>query len=61
MSVNRDARDIVHVILTAIKYLHDNAVVHRDLKPENLLMSSMYCCALFHEAVINNVMLLSMQ
>ena len=47
MSVNRDARDIVHVILTAIKYLHDNAVVHRDLKPENLLMSSMYCCALF--------------
>jgi serine/threonine protein kinase len=36
----REARDLVFILLNAIKYCHDNNVVHRDLKPENLLMST---------------------
>jgi serine/threonine protein kinase len=36
----KEARDIVFVILNSIKYLHDNDIIHRDLKPENLLMTS---------------------
>ncbi len=36
----KEARDLVKVLLTAIKYLHDKHIVHRDLKPENLLMTS---------------------
>ncbi|RKP07631.1 kinase-like domain-containing protein [Thamnocephalis sphaerospora] len=33
----RDAAELVRVILGAIDYMHKNHVVHRDLKPENLL------------------------
>lgn len=35
-----EAREVVCLLLSAIKYCHDNNVVHRDLKPENLLMTS---------------------
>ena len=36
----RDARDIIYCILSAIKYCHDINIVHRDLKPENLLLAT---------------------
>lgn len=36
----KEARDLVFIVLTAIKYLHDKNIVHRDLKPENLLLTS---------------------
>lgn len=36
----KEARDLVVVLLRAIKYLHDGDVIHRDLKPENLIMTS---------------------
>jgi calcium/calmodulin-dependent protein kinase I len=36
----KEARDLVCIVLSAIKYLHDKNIVHRDLKPENLLLTS---------------------
>ncbi|OQR99104.1 calcium/calmodulin-dependent protein kinase [Achlya hypogyna] len=36
----KEARDLVLILLNAIKYCHDRNVVHRDLKPENLLLTS---------------------
>ncbi|RYH30172.1 hypothetical protein EON65_05965 [archaeon] len=36
----KDARDLVVVLLNALKHLHDQNLVHRDLKPENLLLTS---------------------
>ncbi|DAZ96535.1 TPA: hypothetical protein N0F65_011212 [Lagenidium giganteum] len=36
----KEARDLVKILLGAIKYCHDKGVVHRDLKPENLLLMS---------------------
>jgi len=36
----KEARDLVKILLSAVKYCHDNDIVHRDLKPENLLLSS---------------------
>lgn len=35
-----EARELVVVLLRAIKFCHDRHVVHRDLKPENLLLTS---------------------
>uniref|UniRef100_H3HB65 Protein kinase domain-containing protein n=1 Tax=Phytophthora ramorum TaxID=164328 RepID=H3HB65_PHYRM len=35
-----EARDLVKILIDAIKYCHDQNVVHRDLKPENLLLMS---------------------
>lgn len=36
----REARDLVLLLLEAIKYCHSYGIVHRDLKPENVLLSS---------------------
>ena len=36
----KEARDLVYILLSTIKYCHDRNVVHRDLKPENLLLTS---------------------
>jgi calcium/calmodulin-dependent protein kinase I len=37
----KEARDCVFAMLSAVKYIHDRDIVHRDLKPENLLLQSM--------------------
>ena len=34
------ARECVSAMLSALHYLHKNAIAHRDLKPENLLLAS---------------------
>jgi calcium/calmodulin-dependent protein kinase I len=34
----KEARDLVQLLLKTIKYLHDRNIIHRDLKPENLLL-----------------------
>lgn len=34
----KDARDLVHALLKAVKFMHDKGVAHRDLKPQNLLL-----------------------
>jgi len=33
----REARAVMEVVSTGVKYLHQNGVVHRDLKPSNIL------------------------
>jgi calcium/calmodulin-dependent protein kinase I len=37
----KEARDLVYILLSTIHYCHRHNVVHRDLKPENLLLSSL--------------------
>jgi len=36
----KEARDLVKILLSTVKYMHENSIVHRDLKPENLLLTS---------------------
>ncbi|CAI5740362.1 unnamed protein product [Peronospora destructor] len=36
----KEARDLVKILIQAIQYCHAQNVVHRDLKPENLLLMS---------------------
>ena len=36
----KDARDLIQMLLETVNYLHEDGVVHRDLKPENLLCVS---------------------
>ena len=36
----KDARDLVSILIGAVKHCHDNCIVHRDIKAENLLMVS---------------------
>ena len=33
----REARAVMEVVASSVKYLHQNGVVHRDLKPSNIL------------------------
>jgi calcium/calmodulin-dependent protein kinase I len=35
----KDARDLVRILLKAVKFLHAQGVAHRDLKPQNLLLT----------------------
>jgi len=37
----KEARDLVYILLSTIHYCHARNVVHRDLKPENLLLASL--------------------
>lgn len=34
----KDARDLVKILLKAVKFMHIQGVAHRDLKPQNLLL-----------------------
>lgn len=36
----KEARDLVKILLSSLQYLHHLSIVHRDLKPENLLLKS---------------------
>ncbi|OAJ43589.1 hypothetical protein BDEG_26934 [Batrachochytrium dendrobatidis JEL423] len=36
----KEARSFFRMVLSAVDYCHQNAVIHRDLKPENLLLDS---------------------
>mmetsp|Transcript_33392 Transcript_33392/g.42038 ORF Transcript_33392/g.42038 Transcript_33392/m.42038 type:complete len:386 (+) Transcript_33392:69-1226(+) len=36
----KEARDLVALLLRTVGYLHEHDIVHRDLKPENLLLTS---------------------
>ena len=40
LHTEKEARDLIKVLLTGLKYLHECGIVHRDIKPENLLMTS---------------------
>lgn len=36
----KEARDTARILLSTLKFCHDQDIVHRDLKPENLLLTS---------------------
>jgi len=36
----KEARDVVKILISTVKYMHSNNIAHRDLKPENLLLTS---------------------
>ncbi len=36
----KEARDLIKILLETLAYLSDNGIVHRDMKPENLLLCS---------------------
>lgn len=36
----KEARDLIKLVLETMLYMHNAGVVHRDLKPENLLLCS---------------------
>ena len=36
----KEARDLIKVLLHTVAYMAEQGVVHRDLKPENLLLCS---------------------
>ena len=39
----KEARDLIKIMLETLAYMHENDVVHRDLKPENLLLTNGNC------------------
>ena len=34
-----DGRELVRILLGALKYMHDRQIVHRDIKPENIMLT----------------------
>jgi len=38
----KEARDLVRILLDTICFCHENGIVHRDLKPENLLLKTKF-------------------
>lgn len=38
-----EASEVLEVVATAVRYLHDAGVVHRDLKPSNILYADDSC------------------
>lgn len=36
----KDARDLILILVSTVKHCHDHSIVHRDIKAENLLMVS---------------------
>eukprot|EP00607_Mallomonas_marina_P008776 CAMPEP_0182418914 /NCGR_PEP_ID=MMETSP1167-20130531/3296_1 /TAXON_ID=2988 /ORGANISM="Mallomonas Sp, Strain CCMP3275" /LENGTH=439 /DNA_ID=CAMNT_0024593401 /DNA_START=82 /DNA_END=1401 /DNA_ORIENTATION=+ len=36
----KEARDVIYLLLMTINYCHKKGIVHRDLKPENILLKS---------------------
>jgi len=41
----RDARDLLVQLCSALKFIHNIDIVHRDVKPENCLVSTIHCVA----------------
>ena len=58
----KEARDLIKIMLETLAYMHENDVVHRDLKPENLLLTNgnylvvvllCYCLVVDEQDVVN--------